>query len=538
MTSLRPTRSLLLLLASALVLSAGVAAPATAGAFGQPMLSGGDDFSCSLNDSGVERCWGSSYGDSMGDVPDGANPVPVVVPGGAGAIAIANTNSTNCALIPDGTIRCWGSSFGGELGRGSFVSSSPLALPVTGIANATQLGAAAGGTFCARLSDGTAKCWGDGSSKQLGDGGTTAQASPVVVSGLSNVQKIVSGNGTTCALIVGGTFKCWGENADGEMGNNTSGADVAAPQTVPGLTDVVDFGMGNNSVCVLRATGKVSCWGDNFYGQLGNDDITGADKHVPTELPSLSGVKAISIGGSNGCALMADETVRCWGYADTGETGTGLNSGKVYTPTLVQGVTNVERLPETLVTGVCVMKHGGAVVCWGSDTYGATGLAPIAAITGPNTVPGLSLISPRAASAIGTFVTAKPKLDKKRKKFTLLGHVDATPDPIVLQSAACSGAAAIAGSYTVVTYKTTHKNGKKKRKKVTKTKKFAVSAPLAVVGNSCSGAFSVKLPAKTVAKKKIKLAATFPGNGAMLAFTAPVKTYTMPKLPKVKKKKH
>src|SRR3954447_13040603 len=105
-------RNTLLLIISATALALAFA-PATAGAFGQPMLSGGTDFNCSLNDVGVERCWGSSYGDTMGAVPDGSNPAPVAIPGGAGAVAIANAHGTNCALFADGTIRCWGSSFGG-----------------------------------------------------------------------------------------------------------------------------------------------------------------------------------------------------------------------------------------------------------------------------------------------------------------------------------------------------------------------------------------------------------------------------------------
>jgi hypothetical protein len=532
----RSTRALLLSFACASLLAAALVMPSMAGAFGQPALSAGDGFSCALNDSGHERCWGSSYGDTMGFVAAGSNPAPIEIAGGLGAVAIANANSTNCALIANGTVRCWGQSYAGELGRGVYVSSAPDALPVTGISNATQIGSAAGGSICARLADATAKCWGAGTHHELGDGGVANQSTPVPVAGLTNIQKIVAGSGLTCALIVGGTVRCWGQNSNGEIGNNTSGADVAALTQVSGLTDAVDVGVGYDHVCALRANGTVVCWGDNFYGQLGNGDLSGADKHVPTAVSTISGVKQISVGGSVTCALLADSKVSCWGFADTGETGTGTVAGKVFSPTAVPGVANVERLPEAIGSSVCVMQHGGAVVCWGGDEFGGTGFSPLQVVTGPKVVPGLQLISARNATGFATVIPSKPKLDKKRKNFTLVGRVDATPDPIVLQSLACTGTVAIVGSYKVVTHKTTHKKGKKVRKKVIKTKKFNASAPLAVSGGGCAGAFSVKFPAKTVAKKKLKITSTFAGNEAMLSFTAPVMIYTMPKLPKPKKK--
>jgi hypothetical protein len=208
----------------------------------------------------------------------------------------------------------------------------------------------------------------------------------------------------------------------------------------------------------------------------------------------------------------------------------------VISPTAVPGVTNVERLPEAIGSSVCVMQHGGTVICWGGDTYGGTGFAPVQGITGPNVVPGLRLISPREATGIATVIPKKPKLDKKRKNFTLVGRVDATPAAIVLQSTACAGNVAVTGMYITTSFKTVKKNGKKKRKKVAKKHIFKTNAVLASVGGACSGTFSEKLKSKTVAKKKLKISSSFYGNAAMLGFTTPVKNYTMPKLPKVKKK--
>jgi alpha-tubulin suppressor-like RCC1 family protein len=533
-----PTRAVRNLIVASFLLCLAFAIPTgSAAAFGQPMLSGGDAFQCALDDQSVERCWGSSYGDHLGAVTPGKNPAPVVMPGGAGAVAIANGGNTNCALKPDGTMYCWGENWSGELGRGTMSSGSPDAVQVLGTTTATQLGMGPGGTFCARLADGSAKCWGGGTHYQLGNGVAADNATPQYVVGLTGIKKITNGGATTCALLDSGAIKCWGQNSNGEVGNNAAGADVQTPTAVSGITNAIDIHVGYASACALLATGTVDCWGRNGYADLGNGDVSGTDKHVPTPIKDVSDAIQLTYGDSTGCVLLADHTVKCWGFADNGETGTGNDAQKVFTPTTVPGVTNVEQLPETVSNSVCVMQHGGAVVCWGDNSFGATGQPSPPNITGPATIAGLNLISARAATASAVTIPSKPKLDKKHKTFTLKGSVGATPDPIVLASTACSGTASVKAAYTVVTYKTVTKHGKKVKKKDTKKKSFKASAALALVAGKCSGAFTSKLKAKSFAKKKLKLTATFPGNGAMLAFTTPVKSYTMPKLPKVKKKK-
>lgn len=49
---------------------------------------------------------------------------------------------------------------------------------------ATSVG---GSHSCAVLSDGTARCWGDNSQGQLGDGTTADRPSPVTVAGLTGI---------------------------------------------------------------------------------------------------------------------------------------------------------------------------------------------------------------------------------------------------------------------------------------------------------------------------------------------------------------
>jgi alpha-tubulin suppressor-like RCC1 family protein len=120
-------------------------------------------------------------------------------------------------------ILTWGSNAYGQLGDGTtFTRWLPVA--VSALNTATQVSAGARHT-CARISDGSARCWGSNGSGRLGNGANGGNAlTPVTIvaesgpGALSGVLQVVAGSATTCALIGGGTAKCWGDNAFGRLG--------------------------------------------------------------------------------------------------------------------------------------------------------------------------------------------------------------------------------------------------------------------------------------------------------------------------------
>ncbi|HKO93012.1 MAG TPA: hypothetical protein VJU61_17775, partial [Polyangiaceae bacterium] len=75
---------------------------------------------------------------------------------------------------------------------------------------------------CARLSDGTVRCWGNNAFGQLGNGTKDYASAPTPVSGLTGVQFLVGGNVHACALLLGGTVQCWGNNELGQLGDGTT----------------------------------------------------------------------------------------------------------------------------------------------------------------------------------------------------------------------------------------------------------------------------------------------------------------------------
>ena len=80
--------------------------------------------------------------------------------------------------------------------------------------------------------------------------------------------------------------------------------------------------------CALFDSGKVRCWGDGRYGATGlaTNASTGVDEQ-PAALPyvniSAAGVRVRQIGCGNAftCALLDDNSVRCFGAGNVGRLG-------------------------------------------------------------------------------------------------------------------------------------------------------------------------------------------------------------------------
>lgn len=89
---------------------------------------------------------------------------------------------------------------------------------------------AGGSHACARMSNGTAACWGFNSHGQVGDG-TTAERQEARVLTLTEVEEIAAGGQHTCARA-GGRLFCWGANGTGQVGA-ASPSSIYEPTEVP-----------------------------------------------------------------------------------------------------------------------------------------------------------------------------------------------------------------------------------------------------------------------------------------------------------------
>lgn len=135
-----------------------------------------------------------------------------------------------------------------------------------------------------------------------------------------------------------------------------------APVGDPG--DAMALATSTFVTCVLQRAGTVACWGDNRYGQLGQDhrdEVAGV-----VLVPGLDDAVAISLSGNAGCAARRSGVVVCWGDAANGE----LGNGKTEQPrglVEVVGVRDVTGLFGARF-GICATTVSGRPWCWGKST--------------------------------------------------------------------------------------------------------------------------------------------------------------------------
>jgi alpha-tubulin suppressor-like RCC1 family protein/PKD repeat protein len=219
--------------------------------------------------------------------------------------------------------------------------------------------AAGGRHTCAALGDGTVQCWGRNFNGQLGDGTTDNASTPRAVTGITTATAIAAGGAHTCALLADGTAQCWGNNGNGQLGSDTfSPFFNPIPDAVDGISAVMAVTAGSSHTCALLADGTVRCWGFNGFGQLGNGSL--ADSSDPVTVSGLSTATAVSAGSSHTCALLADRTVQCWGAAFS------------RTPVEVAGITTATAIAAG-GSHTCARLADGTVACWGSNSDGQLG---------------------------------------------------------------------------------------------------------------------------------------------------------------------
>ena len=98
-----------------------------------------------------------------------------------------------------------------------------------------------------------------------------------MVSGLTSVTAISVGARHSCALLLGGTVKCWGQDVFGQLGNNSL-LNAKAPVAVSGLVGATAIAGGHGAFVrvVDRRNGQVL--GTQLVGparQPGGDEAQG-----------------------------------------------------------------------------------------------------------------------------------------------------------------------------------------------------------------------------------------------------------------------
>jgi len=394
---------------------------------GIAQLAAGSEYSCALHSSAQVKCWGraefgqlglesTTYrGDGPGEM--GANLPAVNLGSGAFAKALVAGYGHTCVLLDDDSLKCWGYNLNGQLGlgntlpRGDGAGEMGNSLPAIDLGMDRHATGVSAGTqhTCALLDDGSIKCWGDGAEGQLGQGNSNDRGDgavemgdnlPAIDLGMDRyATALVSGAFHNCALLDDDSVKCWGNNNAGQLGLGDTADRGAAMGDMGDNLPVVDLGTdryatalaaGYNHTCALLNDDSVKCWGYNTYGQLGlgtntpRGDAAGemGDSLPAVDLGSGRHATALSAGSGHTCAVLDDDSLKCWGYGEYGQLGLGDINPRGSGP----GQMGSYLLPVNLGAGssatllvagaihTCALLDDESLKCWGYNVSGALGL--------------------------------------------------------------------------------------------------------------------------------------------------------------------
>lgn len=159
------------------------------------------------------------------------------------------------------------------------------------------------------------EAWGQNTYGQLGIGSTETKTEPQEVAlpktPSSPVLEVTAGKNHALAVRSDGVAFSWGDNEKGELGHTStqecgSHSCSIEPEEVEmpeGANNEITAVSGGANYSLLIDSGDVYAMGNNEYGKLGIGDPTEQTK-IPTLVPGLSSVKAVTAGNDHSIALL------------------------------------------------------------------------------------------------------------------------------------------------------------------------------------------------------------------------------------------
>lgn len=300
------------------------------------------------------------------------------------AVELSLAGHHSCVRFESGAVHCWGNNYHGQLGDGTTEEEQRNPVKVQDLTDAVSVSAGPEHS-CAVTESGEVRCWGSNDAGQLGHGGPTEgddarHSSPVTVDGISSATAIAAGSYHSCAVLEDGGVQCWGDNYFGQLGDGNGGQDTEVISTTPvdvlQISSAVDVSVGLSHSCARLDDGGVQCWGSNEDGQLGNGDEDHETSVIPDEVVGLSDVIDIAVGSSGEatCAITEEQTLYCWGKNNQDIFGEDVDL-RNESPIEVQDFASVAQVGvgTLFYSFICVRLDDGIVHCWGSNRSGNLG---------------------------------------------------------------------------------------------------------------------------------------------------------------------
>lgn len=154
--------------------------------------------------------------------------------------------------------------------------------------------------------------------------------------------------------------------------------------------DVEQITTGSQHACARTSTGRIYCWGDTTYGQVGTGvvgerqetagscltrNITVAD--TPKRV-RLSGVVDVAAGSQHTCAVTSDGSAYCWGFGRYGQLGRFDAAGECDAPSAYPVEVEAPSVNFVQIEAgesyTCALSDTDEMYCWGRN-YGQFGIS-------------------------------------------------------------------------------------------------------------------------------------------------------------------
>ena len=251
----------------------------------------GDNHALALASDGSLFAWGYNGYGQVGDASTTDRSVPVAITGSlSGKVVTSIGAGSNHSIVTtsDSSVFAWGYNNNGQVGDTTNTDrSSPV--DITGNFSGKTITSVSVGNYhnIALASDGSVFTWGRGSRYRIGNGTQINRNTPFDITSSGSlsgksITAVYAGGGHTMAIANDGSVSVWGGNDVGQLGIGSL-VDQPVPTILTAFSGKVITSLAlYDHTLALENTGNVFAFGDNTYGQLGDNSSTTRD--VPVEI--------------------------------------------------------------------------------------------------------------------------------------------------------------------------------------------------------------------------------------------------------------
>lgn len=180
----------------------------------------------------------------------------------------------------------------------------------------------------------------------------------------TSVISISAGGMHSMAIKEDHTLWAWGNNSFGQLGDDTTegdhnGANKSAPVQI--MNDVIAVSAGWYHTTAIKSDGSLWAWGNNDKGQLG--DGTTVSRPAPVKV--MEDVVSVSARNTHTLAIKKDGTLWAWGNNKECLLGDNTNENRLTPVKIMDNVVSVSAGRDYTMA----IKKDGRFWIWGDDGY-------------------------------------------------------------------------------------------------------------------------------------------------------------------------